>query len=168
MLIADRVKLLADEEQVASKMIILGINEVGKSLINFAPDLVNRIDIIRFENSPDEKVLELVEKGEAELNILIDTKKEIVREANGGFYIAQMICSEICQRENLLETSPQLRTLSTSFEGIKSAIWKRLSDKFYGLQVVRFRSPLQTGKACSLSALVKLVGRVWCVGTESI
>jgi hypothetical protein len=78
-------------------------------------------------------VLELVEKGERELNIEIDTKESIIREANGGFYIAQMICSEICQRENLLETSPSLKTLSTSFEGVKSAIWKRLSDTFYEL-----------------------------------
>jgi hypothetical protein len=91
---------------------------------------VNRIDIIRFENSPDEKVLELIEKGEAELHILIDTKNEIVTEARGGFYIAQMICSEICQRESLLETSSELRLLSTSFEGVKSAIWRRLSDNF--------------------------------------
>jgi hypothetical protein len=132
-LIADRVKILADEEKISSKIVILGINEAGRSLINFAPDLVNRIDIIRFENSPDDKVLELIGKGEKELNIEIDTKESIIKEANGGFYIAQMICSEICQRENLLETSASHRTLSTSFEGVKSAIWKRLSDTFYDL-----------------------------------
>jgi hypothetical protein len=38
-LIADRIKLLADDETVGSKVIILGINEIGKSLISFAPDL---------------------------------------------------------------------------------------------------------------------------------
>jgi hypothetical protein len=29
------------------------------------------------------------------------------------------------------KTSTELKTLSTSFEGVKYAIWKRLSDKFY-------------------------------------
>lgn len=63
--IANLVKLLADEETENSKLIVLGINDAGKSLIQFAPDLVNRIDIIRFENSTDDKVKELIEKGGA-------------------------------------------------------------------------------------------------------
>ena len=67
--IANLVKLLADEETENSKLIVLGINDAGTSLIQFAPDLVNRIDIIKFENSTDDKVKELIEKGELELNI---------------------------------------------------------------------------------------------------
>jgi hypothetical protein len=52
---------------------------------------VNRLDIIRFENSPDDKVIELIQKGEDELKVRINIKDDIVREANGGFYIAQML-----------------------------------------------------------------------------
>ena len=93
--IADMVKIFADEETLTSKLIVVGINEAGQSLISFAPDLVNRLDILRFENSPDSKVEELISKGEAELNISFNTKSDIVKEANGGFYIAQMLCSEV-------------------------------------------------------------------------
>jgi serine kinase of HPr protein (carbohydrate metabolism regulator) len=41
--IADLVKVFADEEAETSKLIVLGINQAGHSLIKFAPDLVNRI-----------------------------------------------------------------------------------------------------------------------------
>jgi hypothetical protein len=131
--IADIVKVLADEEVEQSKLIVVGINEAGNSLIKFAPDLVNRLDIIRFENSSDDKVAELVQKGENELNIRINVKDDIVKEANGGFYIAQMLCSEICEREGILKTSENMIETDTSFESIKYAIWKRLSANFYDI-----------------------------------
>jgi hypothetical protein len=131
--IANIVKVFADEGSDSSKLIVLGINEAGKSLIQFAPDLVNRIDIIRFENSTDDKVTELIEKGERELNVIIDTKANITKEASGGFYIAQMICSEICLHEGILATALDKKVLAVSFEGIKFAIWRRLSNTFYDI-----------------------------------
>ncbi len=60
--IADHLKALADEESIDSKIIILGINQAGQSLVHFARDLNTRIDIIRFEANPEFKVQELVEK----------------------------------------------------------------------------------------------------------
>jgi hypothetical protein len=131
--LADLVKIFADEEVIKSKLIVLGINEAGQSLIKFAPDLVNRIDIIRFENSTDAKVAELIEKGESELNININIRDDIVKESNGGFYIAQMLCSEVCQREDILKSCEELKRINTSFESVKFAIWKRLSGNFYGV-----------------------------------
>ena len=65
--IADHLKALADEEAIDSKIIILGINKAGQSLVHFARDLNTRIDIIRFEANPEFKVQELVEKGEKTL-----------------------------------------------------------------------------------------------------
>src|SRR5262245_19506921 len=54
--IAAYMKVLADEETQDSKIVILGINEAGLSLIKFAYDLANRLEIIRFEANPIEKV----------------------------------------------------------------------------------------------------------------
>jgi hypothetical protein len=86
--IADLLKLLADMESQRSKLIVVGINRAGDSLIDHAPDLVNR-DTIRFEVEPDEKVRELVALGEAALNIEIEAKDKIVEGAQGSFYLAQ-------------------------------------------------------------------------------
>jgi len=44
-----------------------------------------------------------------------------------------MICNEICLREEVLQTCPERRELQVSFEGIKFAIWKRLSATFYNV-----------------------------------
>jgi hypothetical protein len=41
--IADYMKTLADEEDERTKLVILGINRAGDSLIGFAPDLVHRL-----------------------------------------------------------------------------------------------------------------------------
>ena len=71
--LADFLKTLADEERSDTKLIIIGINKAGDSLISFSRDLAYRIDTIPFEANPDERVLELVEKGEAALKIKIDT-----------------------------------------------------------------------------------------------
>ena len=69
--IADLLKVLANTESRTRKLVIVGINQAGVNLINFAPDLANRIDRIRFESEPDSKIHELIEKGEAALNIKI-------------------------------------------------------------------------------------------------
>ena len=89
--IADYMKLLADEERADVKIVILGINKAGESLVRFAHDLNNRIEVIRFEANPDEKVRDLLELGESALNIKFNIKSEIINSANGGFYIAQML-----------------------------------------------------------------------------
>ena len=51
--LADHLKTLADEERTDTKLIVVGINKAGDSLVSFAPDLNNRIDTIRFETNPD-------------------------------------------------------------------------------------------------------------------
>ena len=65
--VADYLKTLADEERQDSKLVVVGINKAGDSLVRFAADLNNRIDTIRFETNPEERVYELVQKGEEAL-----------------------------------------------------------------------------------------------------
>jgi len=128
--LANYLKTLADEESRDVKLIIVGINRAGENLINFANDLVNRIDIIKFETNPDYKVEELIEKGEMSLNIIINIKDEIVAASYGSFYLAQMLCRNVCIHENILETSPSLITSKLSFELVKSKVWHRLDSAF--------------------------------------
>lgn len=47
--IAEFLKLLADEERADVKLIIVGINKSGDSLIRCAEDITNRIDIIKLK-----------------------------------------------------------------------------------------------------------------------
>jgi hypothetical protein len=98
--IADFLKTLADEEPADTKLILVGINKTGDSLVNFAADLNNRIDTIRFEANPEAHVFELVEKGERALNVQFGAKADIVRSATGSFYLAQMLGDVLTAVEN--------------------------------------------------------------------
>ncbi|SCZ00097.1 hypothetical protein SAMN05720606_11557 [Paenibacillus polysaccharolyticus] len=130
-IIADYMKTLADEESLRTKIVIVGINKAGDSLIKFAKDLNNRIDTIRFESNPEEKVLELIEKGEKALNIHINTKNDIAREAQGSFHIAQMLCKELCMHGDILEAKENETAMTTSLEVIKQKVFDELGRAFY-------------------------------------
>lgn len=128
--LADRMKTLADEDVVDTKIVIVGINKAGERLVSIAHDLVNRIDIIRFEANPEHKVKELVQKGQEALNIKINVAGEIISAAQGSFYVAQMLCLEVCIRERVLEGCPLEKQIEVSFESIKAQVIDRLSGIF--------------------------------------
>src|SRR4029450_10944120 len=79
--IADLMKVLADEEVRDSKLVLIGINKAGESLVRFAQDLNNRLEVISLETNPDEKVEELITLGEKALASQINIKQEIVAAA---------------------------------------------------------------------------------------
>mgnify|MGYP001579649838 CR=1 FL=1 len=130
--LADHIKYLADVEEKGTKIVILGINRAGDSLIKFAPDLINRLDIVRFEAEPDTKIDQLIKAGQVALNISFNVVDDIVKTANGSFYLAQMLCSEMCKAANILERSSDLLPVSISLEGVKASVWDRLDLKYHG------------------------------------
>lgn len=135
--LANYLKVLADADAKEDKLIIIGINKAGQSLISFAPDLVNRIDVIPFEANPNYKLEELIAKGEAALNVAINVKEDIVREAQGSFYLAQLLARETCLNQKLLERQDHHVELRASFEFVRSSVWERESQSFRA-RCVRF------------------------------
>lgn len=128
--IADLMKVLADTETKETKIIVLGINRAAENLIQIAPDLVNRIDVIRFESEPDSKIYELIQKGGEILNVSITVKDDIVESAKGSFYLAQLLCREVCLASNILHGSPQQTQTTISFEAVRANVWDRLGMSF--------------------------------------
>lgn len=128
--LADYMKTLADEERTDSKVVVVGINRAGERLVHFAGDLVNRIDIIKFENNPEHKVRMLIRKGEKALNMSINVADEIVAAAQGSFYIAQMLCHEVCVRSGILERPDEFTTTALSFEGVRAKVLDQLGLRF--------------------------------------
>jgi hypothetical protein len=128
--IADYMKVLADEEKKDSKIIILGINQAGQSLIKFAYDLANRLEIIRFEANPKDKVESLLGRGEDALKISLNVKEDIARSANGSFYIAQMLAHQTCLDSGILEEQEKEYATRVSFELVRGKVFDRLSRTF--------------------------------------
>jgi hypothetical protein len=128
--IADYLKTLADEEDQGSKLIIVGINKAGDSLVRFASDLNNRIDTIKFETNPEERVDELIAKGEQALNIQFGTRTEIISDAHGSFHIAQMMSRETCLSAGVLERIDEGKELDVSFEVVREKVLNELGRTF--------------------------------------
>lgn len=84
---SDLLKVLADEARKDIKLILIGINRAGECLIQLAPDLNNRIDTIKFEKNPEDKIAELIRKGEDVLNISINCIDEIVKNHMAAFIL---------------------------------------------------------------------------------
>ncbi|MBY8212387.1 ATP-binding protein [Vibrio fluvialis] len=131
---SDLLKILADEGGDESKLILVGINKTGNSLINYSSDLRNRIDIIRFESNSDTKIVELLEKGEKALNIEIDIKSSIVQDSHGSFHLAQMLAHHACLKSKLFDEGG-FRKTTTSFEAVKQIILDDLVHSFSNITI---------------------------------
>lgn len=129
--IADLMKTLADEGSPDSKLIVLGITNAGQGLIVFGKDLANRVEIIPFEANPEHKVEELVTLGETALNVSLNVREEIVRDAQGSFYIAQMLAYHTCLRAGVLKTSCDPLTTTESYESVKTVVMTTLARSFH-------------------------------------
>jgi len=116
--LADYIKLLADTENTKSKIVIVGINKAGQPLLEYASDLTGRIDTITFESNPEEKVLELVSKGESALHVDINIKDDVGAESQGSFHLAQMLCHEACIEAGILDQKLEQQRTSASIEVI--------------------------------------------------
>lgn len=129
--LSDYMKTLADEDSVSSKLILIGINKAGDSLVSFSPDLNNRIDTIRFEANPEEKVEEMLSLGENALNIKLNIKSEIATESKGSFHIAQLLAKETCISCNIIDNQSGKTETNTSIETIKAKVNQELGRLFY-------------------------------------
>lgn len=128
--LADLMKLLADEEAHDRKVVVIGINKAGESLVRFAHDLNNRLEIISLETNADEKVDQLISLGEKALNVGLNVKTEIVEAAHGSFYIAQMLAHQACLDAGILEEQHPASQTTVSFEAIRGKVHERLARTF--------------------------------------
>jgi hypothetical protein len=130
--IADLLKRLADLEEQSSKIVVVGINRAGDPLIRYAPDLTNRIDVIKFEVEPSSKIESVVKLGEGALNIVLAASQQVVQAAEGSFYLAQMLCFELCVEAKLSETheGATARRIESSFSSVKARVMERQARRF--------------------------------------
>ncbi|MDO0975169.1 TIR domain-containing protein [Mycolicibacterium frederiksbergense] len=129
-MLADYLKVLADTEDPNNKLVVVGINQAGLGLIQFATDIVNRIDRIRFEQEPDHKILELISKGEAALNVSLSATESIVNGSHGSFYVAQLLCHEICVQQQITEGQQELTVVDTSYPSARRQVLERQRSRF--------------------------------------
>lgn len=131
--LTDFVKVLADEEDQESKVILVGINRAGQTLVEYAPDLLHRIETIRFGRTNIERIQNMIELGARALNCRIAIADEISTEAEGSFAMAQVLCHEACLQGHLLETSREaiVKEISVSLPCIRESVIADLHPRFF-------------------------------------
>lgn len=133
--LTDFVKTLADEEDETSKVILIGINRAGQTLVEYAPDVLHRVEMVRVGRTNVERIREMIELGERALNCSIVIAGEIADEAEGSFAMAQVLCHEACLQDKLLETHPEntAKTVNVSLPCIREAVIAELTPRFFPL-----------------------------------
>lgn len=167
--IADLMKTLADEGAAHSKLILLGIANAGQSLISFGKDLANRIEVIPFEANPEYKIEELLMKGEKALNITINVAADIAKDAQGSFYLAQMLAYHACIRAGVIKTEIPKRTTQESYESVKGHVMTMLARSFHDTAIAFARGTKlrREGRAPYLHLLYWLSqSKSWTINAE--
>lgn len=131
--VTDFIKLLADDENENIKIVLIGINRAGQSLIDYASDLLHRAESVKFGRSSIEKIDELIKLGEAALNCTIGVAGDIAAEAEGSFAMAQVLCHEACIQSKLISSHPgeDVFTVDSSLHLIRESVLEELSSRFF-------------------------------------
>ncbi len=130
--VADLIKIVADEDRRDAKVTLIGISPVGLSLVQDFPDLANRFAVISMRKQSPEKIDELIRKGARAANVHFAQHAELVKEAAGSFYTAQLLCLEAALKEGVTETSPVLRTVSIGPRGyVMDRVLQSLAFKYH-------------------------------------
>jgi hypothetical protein len=129
--ISDFMKLLADEGEEHSKLILIGINKAGDRLVQHGADVGLRIDVFKLEQNPPELVSELIGRGEEALNIQILDRDSVVSASQGSFQIAQLLCHNICIAGGITEHSKALFQIETTVEDVLDEVLVSLRRIFH-------------------------------------
>lgn len=134
---ANILKIGADESRTDFKLILIGINQAGDSLVNLNREIINRIATIKFEQNPEEKVRELITKGEKVMNVSFKHKEDIVTASAGSFHVAQMLCQRMCIESGIDSSQSELTEITIPLgEVIKSLISEM--DSAFGESIKTF------------------------------
>jgi hypothetical protein len=128
--LSDFMKILADEGDPKSKLILIGINKAGTQLVKFAHDLGMRVDVFKLEANPIEKVEQLISLGEQALNISIQEKRKLAERAQGSFHITQLLAHSICVDSGVTETQSAARKIETSVDSVVENVMIDLGRQF--------------------------------------
>ncbi|MEZ4295985.1 MAG: hypothetical protein R3B70_13500 [Polyangiaceae bacterium] len=115
--VAHLVKYVASEGPEDAKVVLIGVNPVGDTLVRHLPDLAGRLHRIRMGPQPAPLVRQLIRNGEHAANIRFRHADELVEAAAGSFYIAQLLCYEAAYREGARETEAVTKVIESGPDG---------------------------------------------------
>lgn len=167
----DAIKYLADQRGPGCKIVLVGINNAGQSLLHGASDLLTRITVVQFERNPDENVEELIRLGEQWLNIRIPDHPRLLAEARGSYLLAQLVCRATCEAAGLTaeNTGAKPLDLDVDLDAVVDTVLEDLERQFGDVcrRFARGKKPKRAGRAPYLQCLRWLAeGNEWSIQLE--
>jgi hypothetical protein len=125
--VAWAIKRLADRLNPDSKIVVIGINRVGYSLVAGRPEISGRVQTISLSKpQPPTKVFELIDKGEDVANVRFQPKEAVVEAAGGSFFIAQQICYHLAVKNGIRESQSECANIEFEADWIRKEFLETL------------------------------------------
>jgi hypothetical protein len=128
--LADYLKLLADDDEATGKLVVVGIPGTAQSLVTVGSDVATRIRVFRLGRAAESLILQMVEKGEAALNIRFDGRAEICLAAMGSLLTAQMLCWHLAVMAGVERTVDATATVRTDIRRARAKVTDSLRLKY--------------------------------------
>lgn len=118
------------QDEKLPKLIIIGINQVGSSLINMVHDIAKRCGIHRIEPGSEEIIINLINSGAEKLNIQFDNPARIYEESKGDYWLTQTLCQTICTKNDILNFQNEVKIIDFQLEEIRQSMVRKLSHSY--------------------------------------
>jgi hypothetical protein len=131
--LGDLAKISAEEGGARNlpKLVLIGINQVGSGLIQLVPDLAKRFGIHRIAPANATVTAELVRSGEAPLNVRFKDPADIYAEAQGDYWLTQLICQTSCVMHGVTDYEDGMtREIALAPQEIRKRIVARLHASY--------------------------------------
>ncbi|EON75632.1 hypothetical protein ADIS_4035 [Lunatimonas lonarensis] len=129
--LADIAKLAAEtSDENLPKLILVGINQVGSSLILMVHDIAKRTGIHRIAPGDYKTILKLIKSGEEKLNVKFANIDSIFPESNGDYWLTQAICQTICVKNDILENQENTAVLNFDDSQVRTSMVSKLSHAY--------------------------------------
>jgi 3',5'-cyclic AMP phosphodiesterase CpdA len=129
--LAIKMKLIADEDARDAKITVIGVNPVGDSLVREFRDLAGRFEVVLLSKQPDEKIAELIQKGERAANIVFSKRSEFITRAEGSFFTAQNLCYHAALRAGIEGTTSSLTVVNVGPQEVVGEVLQALRGKYH-------------------------------------
>uniref|UniRef100_UPI002AD44B1A TIR domain-containing protein n=1 Tax=Frankia sp. Cr1 TaxID=3073931 RepID=UPI002AD44B1A len=128
--LADYLKLLADDERPAGKLVVVGIPGTALSLVTVGTDVATRIRVFRLGRATESLILQMIEKGEVALHLRFDNQAEICLAAMGSLLTAQMLCWHLTMMAGIERTVDTLTTVRADIRRARAKVTDSLRLKY--------------------------------------
>ena len=130
--LGDRAKFSAEDAAgTQTKLVLIGINQVGAELIKLVPDIAKRTGIHRIQAGSGADISRLIQEGCDALRVEIPDSGTIYGESHGDYWLTQQLCQTVCTMNDVLETCDENRSLAFDIETLRSKVVEKLSSAFY-------------------------------------